>query len=288
MIQDRNVHRDAQLLRKVISVPIVSPLVTDKDIPIYSTRPSYNWRLSDLRVSTVGHSVAVMEVKVQAVRPGYAVGSPQFGQNAAPTFSMEDFSQATAPGGGFGNVSGPAAQAFTNAFTILDGFWGVVLLAATSGEVSFSTHEALAVMAFPTEELALQSCPRVPPGLGRVAILTIQAVGGDFIAQTTNTDAALVAAFNTAPQDGHVAAVSAASENRDYQAILGQQLKDASGTSILQGKAVTDLIALTVRSAGAPVIVGPSSAIIEYRPWPVGGEGLGDVSVSQTPSSFVP
>lgn len=289
MIQDRNVHRDAQLIRKVISIPIISPTDVDRDIPIYSTRPRYNWRVSDLSVSTVGHSVATMIVKVQGVRPRNAVGSPQFGQNSAPTFNLENFYAARNPGSGFGFFSSLGTLSFTNPFTILDGFWGVVLSHGdTFGEFTAFTSAASAVMAFPTEELALQSCPRVPPGQGRVAILTIQAVGGDFIAQTTNTDAALVAAFNTAPQDGHVALILASGNNQDFQATLGQQLKDASGEPILQGKADSDLIALTVRSAGAPVIVGPSSAIIEYRPWPVGGEGLGDVSVSQTPSQFVP
>lgn len=295
MIQDRNIHRDAQALRKVISVPLILPLTGDNlDEPVYATQPRFNFRVSDLSVFVGAVNNIGFDVKLSAVRGFQAVGSPQLGQNTAPTFSIEAFFHANANdegGSGFGSFGPTAAQAFSDPFTILDGFWGTVLIIANlTAESQIDTQAAGPIMSFGTEEIALANCPRVPniDRLGRAAILTIQAVGGDFIAQTTNTDAALVAAFNTAPQDGHVATIPV-SLRASPNAVLGQQLKDAAGESLLQGK-VGDRLVLSVRTSnlGVPAIIDPFTAKIEYRPWPVGGEGLGDVSVSQTPSQFVP
>ena len=306
MIQDRNIHRDAQALRKVITVPLVVPAFgTDQDEAIYVTRPRYNWRLSDMSVSIAALSTATMIVKAQAVRGiepptssgiggATAAGSPQLGQNSAPTYNIEELWRSGIENAdGIINNAAEAAVAFSNAgATILDGFWGVFLITINqSGDIE--SIEQARIMAFATEEIALANCPKVPqpqsPGSskGRLAILTINAVGGDFIAGTTNTDAGLVAAFNTAPQDGHVANLVLRSNPTEFQSVLGQKLKDASGTSILQGTS-TDFLVVTVRSAGSPVLTGPASVQVEYRPWPAGGEGVGDASVSQNRPSFVP
>ena len=72
-------------------------------------------------------------------------------------------------------------------------------------------------------------------------------------------------------------------------AVLAQYVKDDAGVNVLQGKGGVggDLLVVSVRSAGAMVITN-GKGVVEYRPWPAGGEGLGAVSVSQTSAQFVP
>ncbi len=311
MLQDRNAHRDAQLVRKAIAVPLIAPAFgTDQDEPMYVTAPRYNWRLSDLYGSFQSLASANLIVKAQAVAPISALGSPQISQNAAVTFAVEEFWRrgGGTASGAFVNVPANPVRPFNSQepFTILDGFWGVILL-IVNGSSDIDTIVNSPIMAFATEEIALANCPKVRPPKGagpsdvhgRCAILTINAVGGDFISGTTNTNAALVAAFNTAPQDGHSMLMAQGTQPQALNATLGQQLKDASETNILQGKGngsgpvgpttgvQGDLLCLSVRSAGAPVLLG-AQAIIEWRPWPIGGEGVGDASVSQNRPSFVP
>lgn len=299
MIQDRNVHRDAQLLRKAITVELITPQFgVDQDEPMWITQPRYNWRLSDLHASAQGIGTADLIVKAQSVPPFSALGSPQLGQNAAATFSIEEFWRRSGQGSTFGNKAATAAQTFGSdgAATVLDGFWGVWLIEVNQS-LDIQVFAGSPIMAFATEADALRNCPRVRPSgsgefNGRAAILTVQAVGSDWIAGTDNTDAGQVAAFNTAPQDGHVLTMDFATP-RPYQSVLGQQLKDASGTNILQGTGggidpeSGDWLCLSVRSTGASVLTG-ANAVIEYRPWPSGGEGVGDASVSQNRPSFVP
>ncbi|MCK5649874.1 MAG: hypothetical protein KAJ42_00790 [Gemmatimonadetes bacterium] len=309
MLQDRNIHRDAQALRKVVSVPLITPAFgVDQDEPQYITAPRYNFRITDLSVHIESIITAPLIVKAQAVEGINALGSPQLGQGSAvATFTIEEFWRRSIgnASGGFVNRTAVAAQPFgaLGVATVLDGFWGVWLVQVNQSNDIDVVAQA-PIMAFATEETALANCPKVrnvggPSDTpGRCAILTVQAVGGDFIAGTTNTDAALVAAFNTAPQDGHVVSIGGGGPST-YAALLGQQLKDASGEAILQGRgsgeaeinettgAPGDLLAISVRSDGIPVI-GPTVATVEYRPWPAGGEGLGDASVSQNRPSFVP
>lgn len=296
MLQDRNIHRDAQALRKSVTIPLVAPVFgVDQDEPQFVFQPRYNWRLSDLQVHRQAIATAGIIVKAQAVPPVSAVGSPQLAQAAAVTFAVEEFWRKN---GGtdndFTNIAAIAAQAFTEVFTVLDGFWGVALVVVdqsnTVGVIANSP-----IQGFATEAIALANCPspRDFAGsagiVGRVAILTINAVGGDFIAGTTNTNDGVVAAFNTAPQDGHVVTANIASSPESIVSVLGSALKDASGTNIIQGKGgnAGDALVLSIRSTGAPVITG-GLAVLEYRPWPAGGEGVGDASVSQNRPSFVP
>lgn len=309
MLQDRNIHRDAQALRKAISVPLNVPAFgVDQDEPFLVLVPRYNWRLSDLSVSIQSLSTAELIVKAQAVPPTCAAGSPQLGALTSPNFSVEEFWRRENENDNPGLANKPATAALgfggQGAATVLDGFWGVWLIEVNQS-LDTDVFAGAAIMAFATEAIALANCPRVRPSSGaefngRAAILTVQAVGADWIAGTDNTDAAQVAAFNTAPQDGHVIdPVNISTGPQSGAALLGQQLKDASGTNILQGKgngsgaindntgAAGDLLVLTVRSSGAPVLVG-GVATVEYRPWPAGGEGLGDASVSQNRPSFVP
>ena len=298
MLQDRNIHRDAKALRKSITVPLLTPIFgTDQDEPVYVSQPRYNWRLSDLSAQRQTQNTASLVVKAQAVPPSAVVGSPQLAPAAAVTFAIEEFWRRNEAGGAenaFSNIAATAAQIFNEVFTVLDGFWGVALVVVDSSN-SRGVIANSPIQAFETEEIALANCPKVRPFpgsgpiVGRVAILTINAVGGDFIAATTNTNDAVVAAFNTAPQDGHVLTMTANLFPEYENATLGQQLKDASETNILQGKGGDggDALVISVRSAGVPVLVG-ASATVDYRPWPAGGEGVGDASVSQNRPSFVP
>lgn len=287
MIQDRNIHRDAQALRKSINIELVVPAAgTDQDEPIYASQPRYNYRISDLSVWANVVATAAAVIKAQVVPPLAACGEPQLGVSAAITFTIEELWQNDL--GVLTNVAADATADFSAAFTILDGFWGVVLV-MLDGAQAQSTQAQAPVMAFATEALALANAPRVPSGQGVVAILTIEAVGGDFVALTTNTNAALVNAFNTAPRDGHVATLAVAAVPQQVNATLAQVTRDASQTRILEGAGGVggDLLVVTARTAGVPVFTN-AKAVVDYRPWPAGGEGLGDVSVSQTSSEFVP
>ncbi len=311
MLQDRNIHRDAQALRKIISVPLITPAFgTNQDEPQYVTFPRYNWRLSDLSVQSQALGTGPIIVKAQAVERSAVAGSPQLAQAAAVTFAIEEFwRRAEANSPALLNVAATAAQAFgvDGIATVPDGFWGVWLLVVDNSN-NIGVLRQAPIMAFGTEAIALANCPKprqfqgsgTLDQIGRLAILTVNAVGGDFIAATTNTNDAVVAAFNTAPQDGHVLTLNNSGSPQSFNSVRGTALKDASGANILQGggnKGQTVLAAdddfsgaglvVTVRAAGAAVLTGVS-AEVEYRPWPAGGEGLGDTSVSQNRPSFAP
>lgn len=312
MIQDRNIDRDAQALRKVVTVPLIVPAAgVDQDEPLLILAPKYNWRLSDLYGSFQSLATADLIVKAQAVPVGvHAAGSPQLAPGTGvATFLIEEFwrrGEGTS-GGSLINVAATAAQSFAaipaGVATVLDGFWGVWLVQVNQSS-DIELYAAAPIMAFATEAEALAHCPKVfdsgPSNVdGRVAILTVQAVGADFIAGTTNTDDALVAAFNTAPQDGHSMLMAVGTNAQAVGATLATALRDASRTKLLGSRgggstvvgaingAPGDLLVVTVRSDGAPVITG-GQVSVELRPSPAGGEGRGDASVSQTTPQFVP
>lgn len=316
MIQDRNVHRDALMLRQS-AVFNWNTAASEGDVERtqYVSQPEYNWRLAGLSCWGTAISTVPVIISAGAVGPLDATGSPLVAEAiapASPEFSLEEFfnrrNSVNAPDG-LRNFAGPADHPFTTPFTISDGFWGVFLLAITHSGVGASTLSTIAaspVMAFPTEQAALDACPKVPVGFGRVAIVTIQAVGGDFIAGTTNTDAALVAAINTASNYGFsmLFPIETASLSGSFywNAAARDSLKDPSGQNVLGGRGVKglstdpadrsgDLLVVTLKEVGGSIsqLDREASGIrVEWRPWPVGGEGLGDVSVSQTPPSFVP
>ena len=300
MIQDRNIHRDAQALRKSLAVPLTVPAFgVNQDEPIFAVVPRYNWRLSDFSTFVTNLSTAVLTVSAQAVPKLAAVGSPRIIPGAAVTMARDEFWFRTEGAGSFfANIAANPVQEFnpTELFTVLDGFWGVFLLVVDqSGNVDqISNHP---IQAFGTREIALANCPKVrnpnnePAGIwGRVAIGVIHAVGGDFIAGTTFTNVN-TATFEQEDQSGHVASIFIGSSPHTTEAVLGQQLKDASETNILQGKGGPDgdaVVVMTKCFGGASVLTGPAVATVDYRPWPSGGEGLGDTSVSQNRPSFVP
>jgi hypothetical protein len=292
-LQDRNIHRDAIALRRALSIPLRVPAAgVDQDEPVYSTQPRFNYRISDLSAYADVVATAALAIKAQAVEDGAAVGSPQLGVQTAITMTVEEFWFNKA--GVLTNVGAQSQGLAVEPFTVLDGFWGVFLVIVDDSDAIHVIVNG-AIQAYATEEIALANAPAVRPSatstgiVGRVAIGTINAVGGDFIAGTTNTDAALVAAFNTAPQDGHVATLAIAAVPQQPNSVLAQELRDASGTRILEGKGGVggDLLVISARTDGVAVLTN-GIAVCDIRPVPAGGEGRGDMSVSQTNPQFVP
>ncbi len=283
--QDRNIHRDAIALRRAISIPITVPAAgNDQDEPLYAYQPRYNYRISDLSAFAAVVATAAVIVKAQTVPPFAVAGEPQAAAAAAVTFAIEEFWQNDTAV--LTNVAPIAAQVITAAFTVLDGFWGVMLVQA-DGAQTVTTKAQAPVMAFATEALALANCPRPTALNGVVQIITIQAVGADFVAKTDDTDTAN--AFNTAPRDGHVANLAIAAVPQQVNAVLAQSIEDASGTRIIQGKggAGGDLLVVTGRMAGSAVLTDPI-VIVDIRPFPAQGEGMGNISASNTQPAFVP
>lgn len=282
MIQDRNIHRDARALRKsvTLSVPDIAAGDVDSDVPFAIIQPRYNFRVMDLEFfGDLATAAAALQASV--VSDLDVVGSPQFGAAAAVTFTIEELNQLDA--GVFVNVAATAAQAFSDAFTVVDGGWGVVLV-QIDGAQAITTKVPQLSMGFATEADALNACPVPDSGNGVVGILTIEASGADFDATVDNTSTAN--AFNTYDRSGHVVSVAIGTDQYG-NAALGQNLKDPAGRRILEGAGGSDLLVLSQRSAGAADFTN-GQAIVEYRPVPAGGEGRGDLSVSQTQAQFVP
>jgi len=273
---------------------------------MYYSQPQYNWRLTDLSAYAGTHAGGSIIIAANAVGPLDAIGNPLvLPGSGVTTFLLDEFEQRrldVVNNDILRNHAGPSVRAFDDLFTISDGFWGVFLVIINNnGDISNIARSLL--MEFPTEQAALDACPQVPPGFGRVAIGTIQAVGGDFIAGTTNTDAGLVAAFNTFDHYGFRCNIPTPHTGEFYSNAFGNSsLKSPAGSVILGGRGVAggtpddpdrsgDALVVTLREVGADVVQtvqANTNWTVGYRPWPVGGEGLGDVSVSQTPSTFVP
>ncbi len=300
-VQDRNIHRDAQALRKSVTVPLIVPAFgVNQDEPIFGVIPRYNFRLTDLQTFVNNLATAVLTVGAQVVEPNAVAGNPRLLQGGAvPTFLIDEFWRRNGTGTAFTNIAPIAAQAFTagELFTVLDGFWGVALVVVDNSNNVGVIANSL-TQAFATEELAIAACPEPRPfqgsgtadQIGRVAILTINAVGGDFIAGTTNTNDALIAEFHRrdGDQEGHVASIPIGSNPHTENALLQSRVRDPSRTRILSGRGDVDMVVVTTKCfGGASVLTGPAQAVVEYRP--IGqGEGRGDASVSQTQSQFVP
>lgn len=314
MLQDRNAHRDAKFLRRVHSFnPNTNDSQTDKDGPQFMLQPEFGWRLTDLSVSLNTLSGAPALIGASSVGILDSIGNPQAVPGVATTqFLLDEFWHRrldVSDNDLLRNVNGPTGTGFSDVFTISDGFWGVFVVLADNN-ANISTLARSSLMEFPTEQDALNACPKNPfgsvfgvNGLGRIAIVTINAVGGDFIANTTNTDDALVAAFNTFNKFGYQMQVPIPHTGFGYLNAGGASfLRDPAGINVLGGRGVAggtdpdnpdlsgDALVVTLREVGGSVNWGDDDSTISvgYRPWPVGGEGLGDMSVSQTPSTFVP
>jgi len=283
-VQDRNIHRDAKALRKSVTVPALVPGAVDVDTPFFQIQPRYNYRVSDLSVYAGVVATAAATIKASVVGLLDAVGTPAAAAATAVTFTLEAFWQNVA--GVMTSVAATAAQAFTGTETVTGGGWGVWLIQATAAG-TITTKAPGATMGYATEADALRACPAPDALNGVVAILTLfTTVGNDFIAGTTNTDAAAVTSFNTSSRDGHAAALAINAGAQYANATQGQKLQDEAGSRILQGVGADavgggDLLVLTSRSAGTPVFTN-AQATVEFRPFPAQGEGSQSMSNSMT------
>jgi len=295
MLQDRNIHRDAQALRKSVTVPLIVPAFgVNQDEPIFSVVPRYNFRLTDIHTFVNNLATAVLTVGAQVVEPSAGVGNPRCISGGAVTFALDEFWRRNGTGLAFTNIAADAVTAFANEgiATVLANLWGVWLVAVDDSNL-VGTIAAAPSMGFATREIALANCPTPRPFtgsgplVGRVAILVVQASGSDFDASVDNTGTAAV--FESAePQQGHVVSIPTGSAPHSTNALRQTVLKDPSGTRILTGRADLDAVVVTTKCfGGASVLTGPAQAVVEYRPF-AGGEGRGDASVSQTPATFVP
>lgn len=298
MLQDRNTHRDAQLLRKAVTVPLIVPAFgVNQDEPIFAIVPRYNFRLTDLNTFVNNLATAVLTVGAQVVEPSAVVGNPRLIPGAAVTFAVDEFWRRNGSGLGFTNVPADPVTAFTvpdGIATVLDGFWGVWLVVVDDSNVVGTIAQA-PTMAFATEQDAIDNCPKPRPftgssgAVGRLGILTVNSVGGDFIAGTTFTNVNTPTFHRRAgDQEGHICSIPTGSSPHTTPADRQDRLKDPSGTRILTGRADLDAVVVTTKCfGGASVLTGPAQAVVEYRPFG-GGEGRGDASVSQTAAPFVP
>ncbi len=283
-VQDRNVHRDAQIARKALNALIEDPATVDEDEPIYYTTPRYNYRISDLIAYARVIATADITLRAKAVQVNGVVGQPALAAAGAVTFAIESFWQNVA--GVLTDRAATAAQAFTDAFTVLEDGWGVVLIVVDAAG-TITTRAASSTMGFGTEALALLACPGVngDGSEGVVAVLTIEAVGGDFDATADNTDTAN--AFNFFDAGGHSLTLVVDTDPQSVNATLATAIKDPAGMRILDGRGDNDMLVISARSDGAAVTT-EGTFQCEYRPSPIQGEGRGNESVSQTAAQFTP
>lgn len=272
--QDRNVDHKADLPRKVLVVPVAAPGVTDKDLIRLLYRPRHNFRIPDLQIFLEVNGTATARIRSCIVKELSAVGAPQLTAAAAVTFAVEAFDQLDA--GVFETVAAVAAQAFTAAFTVLDGFWGVVTV-QIDGAQAITTKAQAGVMAFLTEADAIKRAPKPDALNGLVTVLTIQAVGADFVGATDDTDTAN--AFNTIDRGGiFVDTVVLATEQIQFAdlSLTANNRLQVAGLGNLVGQ-LGDLIAVTVRSAGAATFTA-AAVSAEVRKFPLQGESAPDVA----------
>lgn len=273
-VQDRNVHRDAIIARKVLTAFVLNPAGTDEDEIQSIYQPRFNFRLTDLHGSA--EAVATTDALVRAciAKELSAVGAPQFGAAAATTFTIEAFSQLDA--GVFVSVGATAAQAFAAAFTVLDGFWGSVTV-QIDGAQAITTKAAAGTMAFVTEEDAIKNAPKPDANNGLVAVLTIEASGANFVGGTDNTNTAN--SFNTIDRGGHVLTLPVATLPNHARTTPATRLRVA-GIGNLIGLE-DDFLVVTKRSAGVSTITG-GHAFAEFRKFPLQGDSGPDVATGLT------
>ena len=109
MLQDRNVHRDAQALRKAVTVPLIVPAFgVNQDEPIFSVIPRYNFRLTDIETFVNNLTTAVLTVGAQVVEPNAVAGNPRLLQGGAvTTFLIDEFWRRNGTGTGWTKPSRP-------------------------------------------------------------------------------------------------------------------------------------------------------------------------------------
>lgn len=283
--QDRNVDRNAEVARKYLVAVAASPGSTDKDLIRHLFGPRHNFRLTDLEFYAESVATATARNRICIAKELSAVGAPQFTGAAAVTFAVEAFDQLDA--GVFVTVAAVAAQAFGNVAEVADGFWGSWTV-QIDGAQAITTKPASGLMAFLTEEDAIKNAPAPDAANGLVGVLTLEASGGDFIAGTTNTNAALVNAFNTIDRGGifvdvAISALESLSQ-ADLDLAANRRLSVAKVGNLVGIEG--DLLVLTTRSAGAAVFVD-GAATGGYRKFPLQGEAGPDVATGLTAAQVV-
>lgn len=272
-VQDRNVDRRAEFGRRNIPVAILAAAGTDEDELQYVYTPRFNYRLTDIQAFAKVVAAAISRVRVCIVKAFSAIGAPQFGGAAAVTFTIEAFTQLDTLV--YTAVGATAAQAFGNAAVVSDGFWGAWTV-QIDGAQAITTKPAANVMGFLTESDAIKNAPAPDALNGLVGVLTINAVGANFIAGTTDTNDALVNMFNTIDRGGLFADLLVLATDQSVVSGLTPARLTVAGLGNLVGLA-NDPVAITVRSAGASVLTDPV-VTAALRKFPQQGESGPDVA----------
>lgn len=274
--QDRNIDRSAEVGRKYITVSPAQPGVADTDLVRYLFKPRHNFRLTDIEIYIEVGGVAVARCRACIAKELSAIGAPQFGAAAAVTFTIEAFEQIDA--GVVESIAATVAQAFTGTETVLDGFWGSWTV-QVDGAQAITTKAAAGTMAFLNEADAIANAPKPDALNGLVGVLTLQSVGANFVAGTTNTNAGTVAAFNTIDRGGifvdSVVLATQQIDQADLDLAANRRLTVAKVGNLVGTEG--DIIALTVRSAGAATFVA-AEITAGYRKFPLQGESGPDVA----------
>lgn len=281
--QDRNIERSAEVARKYIQKLLNDPQVVNEEEVQLLFAPRHNFRLIDLALSSDTIATAVGTLRACIATELSAIGAPQFTAAAAVTFLIEAFPQLDA--GIVANNGATAAQAFSGAFTVSDGFWGVVTVQVDGSQV-ITTKHASGVMAFLTEEEAILNAPKPDALNGLVGVLTIEASGADFIGATDNTSTAN--AFNTVDRGGLLLPLVITGPTTQFQADLdlaaNRRLRVAGVGNLIGTEG--DMLALAVKSAGALGFTN-AMATLGYRKFPLQGESGPDVATGLTAPQVV-
>lgn len=269
-VQDRNANRDSVFIQKELTTGEIATIVAaDKDEVQFMYRSRFNFRLLDALFSCGAVGVAAAELRACIGKELSVVGAPQFGNaGAAVTFTIEAMEQIDV--GVMTPIAITAAQAFGHVAEILSNSWGVFTV-QIDGAQAITTKPGALTMAYATEEEAIKNAPAPDAANGLVAVLTMEIATGPFICATTNTDAAMVTAFNTIDRGGHYITAPVLATFAGLQATLAQRLKVA-GVGNLIGE-VDDWVIITARSVGnATFDRGFATAVI--RKTPAQGEGV--------------
>lgn len=265
--QDRNADRNAQFIRKHVTVPVVSAAAINNDDPFFSYQPRFNFRLTDLTAYATVIATTLSTIKAIVAPLLSAAGNAVAASAAAVTFSIELYFQNVA--GVLTSRAATAAQAFTGTETIAANLWGVWLVQVTAAGVQ-TTKAAADAMAFATEADALAATPAPDALNGVCTVITIQAAGGVFTAGTTNTNAGN--AFNSHGREGHSLVLAVSAARQQVQGTRATALRDDAGVRLIVGTSA-DLIVLTARRTAASVITN-GQAVMEFRKTPAQGEGI--------------
>jgi len=283
--QDRNIDRNAEVARKYIAAIAAAPTATDVDQIRYLYQMRHNFRLTDLEVYAQDVGTAVIRARACIAKELSAVGAPLATPAAAVTFAIEAFTQLDA--GIFVAVGATAAQAFGNTAQVSDTFWGAWTVQIDGAQV-ITTKPAASVMAFLSQDDALKNAPAPDALNGLVGVLTIEANGGDFIAGTTLTNAALVDSFDLVDRGGIFvdapisATPDAVQANLDFGANRRLTVAKVGNLVGIEG----DFLVATVRSVGAATITD-GKLTLGYRKFPLQGESGPDVATGLTAAQVV-